>query len=397
MTVLEVKLRIIACESMNIVWISKISMDMPHKTSRLKMSEALRRRGHNVTLYMVKKFGEKNFTSPNIVLIPTINLPILSGLFFGLIVFFGFPVVLSRKKIDVIIIDCTKVWLPFVVPLKMLNMPIILDIRTLPIDSEKSFFFSVSLYLSRFIVNGVTTITPELNKILRDVYNLKNKEVGVWSSGVSIEDFNKIDINQHTVREVRNGGFTLIYHGDYSPTRGIEDLIKAIGKLNPPLKDKVRLLIIGMPTNKIKDLLKLSEEEGVKEQVKILPKIEYNKITQYLKISDVGVVPLPPENRWWQVSAPLKTLECLAAGKPVIATKIPFHRKIFEKGNCGILIESSKPEVIAKAITFLYKNQEELKEMGIEGRKIVEKFYTWDCMAQEVEEFLKTFNSGILI
>ncbi len=375
---------------MNIVWISKISMDMPHKTSRLKMSEALRKRGHNVTLYMVKKIGDKKNSSPNIVFIPTINFPILSGLFFGLIVFTYFPVILNRKPIDMIIIDCTKVWLPFVIPLKILNIPIILDIRTLPIDCEKSFFFSVSLFLSRYIIDGITTITAELDKTIRDVYNIKNKKIGVWSSGVSIEDFNEIDINPHTIFEVKSREFALIYHGDYSPTRGIENLIKAMSELSPSLKKKIFLLIIGMPTNKIKELSMLSEEEGVKEQIRILPKTEYNKITQYIKISDIGVIPLPPENRWWQVSAPLKTLEYLAAGKPVIATNIPFHRKIFEKGNCGILIESSDPKVIAKAITFSYKNKEELKKRGSEGRKIVKKFYTWDCMARKFEEFLKT-------
>jgi len=95
----------------------------------------------------------------------------------------------------------------------------------------------------------------------------------------------------------------------------------------------------------------------------------------------------------WHVSAPLKTLEYLAAGKPIIATNIPFHRKIFEKGKCGILIESIKPKVIADAITFLYKNKKELIKMGSEGRKIVEKSYTWDSMAQKIEEFLKTIQT----
>ena len=76
--------------------------------------------------------------------------------------------------------------------------------------------------------------------------------------------------------------------------------------------------------------------------------------------------------------------------------KRPWNKRIFEKGNCGILIENSNPEVIAKAITCLYKNQEELKKMGIKGRKIVEKFYTWDSMACEFEEFLKTLPIGVL-
>lgn len=382
-------------EIMNLVWISKISRDMPHKTSRLKMSEALQRRGHNVTLYMAKKFGEKDFNVDNVVCIPTIHFPILSGTFYGLIIFFYFPILLSRKKIDVIIIDCTKVWLPFVIPLRILNIPLILDIRTLPIDKDKSFLFKISIYLSRYIVDGITTITPELNTILRDVYNLKNKKVGFWSSGVSIEDFIKPENKNRIQIKSKDHKFTLIYHGDYSPTRGIENLIKAISELDSSSKNKIKLLIIGMPTNKINDLLKLSEKVGVKEQVNILPKVEYSKIAHYLKIADVGIISLPPENTWWRVSAPLKTLEYLAAGKPIIVTNIPFHSKIFDKGNCGILLESGSPEIIAKGISYLYKNQEALKKMGKEGRKIVEEFYTWDNMAREFEDFLITFKRFI--
>jgi len=380
---------------MNIAWISKIEWDMPHKTSRLKLSEALIKRGHNVTLYMVKKFGEKSANTNYIVCLPTIHFPILSGFFYGLTVFFYFPILLSRKKVDIIIIDCTKIWFPSVIPLKILNIPIILDIRTLPIDRDESFFFKVDMYLSRFVVDGITTITPELKNTLIDVYNLKRMKIGVWSSGVSIEDFdfgNNEEI-KFDKKESHKKNYTLIYHGDYSPTRGIENLIKAISKLDFHLKNKLKLMIIGIPKNKIKDLLKLTEEEGVKEQISILPKVDYSKINHYLKIADVGVIPLPPENQWWKVSAPLKTLEYLAAGKPIIATNIPFHCKIFEKGNCGILIESGSPEVIAEGITNMYKNKNDFRKMGLEGRKIVEKFYTWDVMARTVEDFLNSLSN----
>lgn len=379
---------------MKIAWISNINWDMPHKTSRLKMSEALNRRGNTVTLYMAKKFGQKvhNYKNVNIIFSPTINLPYLSGIFYGFIIFFYFPILLNKKNIDIIIIDGTKVWLPLVIPLKILNKPIILDIRTLPIDNKNLFDFKVVMYLSKFLVNGITTITQELKDTLIDVYNLKGMKIGVWSSGVSVEDFNFNNIEEikFNKKESDKQDYTLIYHGDYSRTRGIENLIKAINKLDFHLKNKLKLIIIGIPKNKIKDLLKLSEDEGVKDQITILPKVDYSKLNHYLKIADVGVIPLPPENKWWNVSAPLKTLECLAAGKPVIATNIPFHYKIFEKGNCGILIESGSPEAIAEGITNMYKNKNNFREMGKEGRKIVDKFYTWDVMAEKFEKFLKT-------
>jgi glycosyltransferase involved in cell wall biosynthesis len=375
---------------MKIAWISKITMDMPHKTSRLKLSDALIWRGHEVTLYMVKKFGEKNKSgSDYVICIPTIPLPIFSGIFYGLIVFFYFPILLKRSKADIIIIDCTKVWLPFIIPLKILNKPIVLDIRTLPVENENLLFFKISIYLSKYVVDGITTITPELYEILKDDYNLKCKNVGYWSSGVSIEDFNKPIKKNNLVLNFKNCDLVVAYHGDYdSQTRKIENIIQAVSKLDSTIKNKVGVLIIGMPSNIIHDLTELSDKDGIKEQVNILPKIQYNEIVDYLRFADVGIIPLPPELIWWRVSAPLKTLEYLAAGKPIIATDIPFHRKIFEKGNCGLLIESSSPEVIAKAITDLYKNKNDLKKMGEEGRKIAEKYYTWDIMAKKVEDFL---------
>jgi glycosyltransferase involved in cell wall biosynthesis len=351
------------------------------------MSEALVKRGHDVTLFMVKKFGERYYTPYYVKPISTIQYPLLSGFFYGLIIFFYFPIIFRKKKIDIILIDCTKIWLPFVISLKILNIPIVLDIRTLPIDRDKSLFFKISLIISRYIVDGISTITPELGEFLRDKYNIKTDKIGIWSSGVTVEDFKKTD-NTKTQNKSNNRKFTLIYHGDYSPTRGIEYLIRAIGKLDLSIKSDIRLLIIGMPEDKLLNLSKLCINIGLQEQIEILPKVEYDKISHYINISDVGIIPLPPENNWWRVSAPLKTLEYLAAGKPIIATNIPFHKKIFNISNCGILVESADPEVLAEGITSAYKKRKHLKKIGMEGRKIVEKFYTWDYLSTNFGNFL---------
>jgi len=374
---------------MNIAWISKIEADMPHKTSRLKMTEALVKRGNEVTLYMVKKIGGKKINLDNVICIPNIHFPILSGFFFGLLAFFYFPIHLSRKKIDFIIIDESKVWLPFLISLRILNIPLILDIRTLPVDRDTSFFFKMSIFLSQYLVDGITTITPELSTILAEVYGVKSKKIGVWSSGVSIKDFDKTDENNCLQFKSKDRKFTIIYHGDYSLTRGIENLIVAISKLDLSIKNNIRLLIIGMPTDRINVLSKLCDKMEVVKNVNILPKVEYSEIVKYLNAADAGILTLPPENRWWMVSAPLKTLEYLASGTPIIVTNIPFHQKVFEKGNCGILLESASPEDIAKGISHLYKNQNESEKMGLTGKKIAEKFYTWDGQAKKLEDFLK--------
>jgi glycosyltransferase involved in cell wall biosynthesis len=128
----------------------------------------------------------------------------------------------------------------------------------------------------------------------------------------------------------------------------------------------------------------------VKEQVEIIPIVDYNKIPSYIKTCDVGVIPLPPEKKYFQASVPLKTLEYMALGKPIIATNIPFHKRIFKIGKCGVLIGTNSPEALSDAINKLYQNRKKLDEIGYIGKSIIEKHYTWDIIASKVEKYIKT-------
>ena len=184
--------------------------------------------------------------------------------------------------------------------------------------------------------------------------------------------------------------FLLMYHGSYSPHRGIENIILSLDKLNNSVRDNIKLLFIGFNESQIQKLLIICEKINIIEQVKFLPQVRYEDLPAYISTCDVGIIPLPPEDEWCWESSPLKTLEYLAMSKPIIATNIPFHKRVFTKGNCGVLIKNSEPDSIASAIHFLYNNREKLDEMGKIGREIVEKYYTWNEKAQDLEEFINT-------
>ena len=376
---------------MNIFWLTQRTDETPHKTSRLELSEALRRRGHEVTLVMARNFREKKDPNKGILYFPTFHCSVLSVLFFGLLISFYFPFKIRKKKKDIIMVDMISLWLPFVLTSKLFHVPLILDIRTLPIDKERSLLFDIALYISKYTINEFTTITPELKEILKQKYKLQDKKIGVWSSGASIKNFTKPSVIKDSIKIINDPkSFVLMYHGSYSSTRGIENLIKSIKELKNDLRKSIELIIIGFSQDIERKLTRLCEEIGVKEQVKFIPQVKYEEIASYISMSNVGIYPLPPENEWWQVSSPLKTLEYLAMGKPVIVTNIPFHKRVFEKGECGVLLDTNSPKALANAITYLYENKDKLDIMGKNGREIVENYYTWDIKASEVEEFLLT-------
>lgn len=387
---------------MKILWISNITDETVVKTSRIELANALRKIGHELVLIYAKDIGEKKVINEKSLYLPKSNSTPFSGFIYGLTLFFYLPLLVRKKNFDVIIIDAAKVWFPFILTLILLHIPMISDIRSLPVDKEKSFMFDISLNLSKFFVDGFMTITPELKEVIKYKYKLYNKNIGIWSSGVSIKNFNKTSIDKEiTKRKSDSNSFILMYHGGYSLTRGIENIIISISEIEKPIREKIKFIIIGFSPyepsiypDQLKKLPNLCQSLGLLKQIEFISQKKYEDIPKYISICDVGIITLPVEHIWWQVSSPLKTLEYLAMGKPIIATNIPFHKKIFEKGKCGILLENNNPKEIANAITYLYQNKDKLNEMGKIGKEIVKNNYTWDNKAKEVENFIKTVLAG---
>jgi glycosyltransferase involved in cell wall biosynthesis len=377
---------------MKIIWITELNINTRHKSSRFELAEALRKRGHEVTLIIQRKLGESKIIKEDIVTFPTIPFPIVSKFIYGAILFFYLPLFIRNKKIDVILIDGADVWLPFVISLKLLNIPLILDIRTTTIKrSPHTILLDTSLYISKFLVRGITTITPEVKNILIKRYKIKEKDIGIWTSGVAIEKFQKNTTIPDSLKHMRETkDFIVMYHGSYAPYRGIENTINSFQYLDANLRKKIELIFVGFDAKQNRELTTYCNQLGFNEEIRFISQVAYETMPSYLSVCDVGIIPLPPENEYCWESSPLKTLEYLAMCKPIIATNIPFHKRIFDEGECGVLIENNEPETIAKAILYLYENKQKLDEMGKVGREIVENYYTWDKKALDLEKFIKT-------
>ena len=373
---------------MNIIWFTKLTDKDSFRNTQVMISEALRKQGNEVTLILARHFTDKKEHQDGVLYLPTVNVRLLSGLVYGFIISLYLPSLLKNKKVDIIMVSGDTIWSPFLLFFKIFQVPLILDLRSLPIDTDTVLLKDISLYLSRYVTDGLTTISPELADILKKRYHLQDKRIGTWSSGFSKAQFTMPEENM--IKNRFADTFVLLHHGTYSPTRGIEELIRSIAEVDDPLKMKMKLLLVGIPENKIEELTKLCTELNLNEQVEIIPPVDIKKIPLYIQACDIGIIPLPPNNESWRVSVPLKTLEYLAMGKPIIATKIPFHQKIFDLATCGILLETNTPKEIANGIMLLYQNKEKLNEMGKHGKEMVDTYYSWERKASELEAFLKT-------
>jgi glycosyltransferase involved in cell wall biosynthesis len=66
--------------------------------------------------------------------------------------------------------------------------------------------------------------------------------------------------------------------------------------------------------------------------------------------ADVGLIPYLPTNLCNYFASPNKLFEYILAGLPVVASNIPFMRKVILKNDIGALFDARDPQSIADAI-----------------------------------------------
>ena len=248
--------------------------------------------------------------------------------------------------------------------------------------------FDTSVLLACKFSEGITVITKLLKKRFCEKYGVRTEQVGIWTSGVSIETF---DSSRYSKAEMRarfglRNRFVILCHGAFGSKkapRGISETMGAIALLRNRFPD-LTLFLLG---TSFLPLDKMAEELKIKHMVITHSPVDYNEVPRFIAMCDVGIVPLPNLPQWRHQS-PLNLLEYLAMEKPVIISDIPANRDIVETCECGIYIDSVEPKKIADAIAACHELRTQLDELGVCGRTIVKEKYSWQKVAQNLETYL---------
>ncbi|WP_433830447.1 glycosyltransferase [Flavobacterium anhuiense] len=110
----------------------------------------------------------------------------------------------------------------------------------------------------------------------------------------------------------------------------------------------------------------------------------YDELPNYLKAFDIAMLPFAV-NETTKYSNPAKTLEYMAARKPIISTKIP--DVVRNCNNCINIIETA--DAFAKEIQLLSENKN-LKTLESDYRKILDNT-SWDITVNQMKSIIKFF------
>ncbi|MEM4217462.1 MAG: glycosyltransferase family 4 protein [Candidatus Methanomethylicaceae archaeon] len=174
----------------------------------------------------------------------------------------------------------------------------------------------------------------------------------------------------------------VVFFGALARWQGIKTLLEAVKTKEWP--SEVRLVVAGDGTERPH-----IEKAAGYGQVVYLGLVPYQEMPGIVAGSLAGLSPqIDVSGRAITGLLPLKVLETLACGVPVIVTDWPGQADLVRKNRCGLVIPPDDPKALAEAVAYLYYHPEERIAMGERGRKLVEAEYSWDRCAQMTSEIL---------
>ena len=205
---------------------------------------------------------------------------------------------------------------------------------------------------------------------------------GLDRSGIDIS-WNGIDPGSFQPGEpdhefAREHGLTgkrvLGFIGSFYGYEGLELLVSAMGVLRSRREDLRLLLVGGGPREDA--LREQIRREGL-EQVVVLPgRIPKERIPGLYGLVDILVYPRY-STRLTELVTPLKPLEAMAMGKPLVASDIGGHRELIQQRRTGLLFSPGSVPALVEAIETVLDDEALRADLVREGRAWVETNRAW--------------------
>ncbi len=170
----------------------------------------------------------------------------------------------------------------------------------------------------------------------------------------------------------------ILYFGAVQPWQGLDTLLRAFARLQD--FRELRLVICSsVHHRRTKFYRRLAERLGLAGRVHWEYALPKQALAPWRRHALLSVAPLSECARnLEQGCSPLKVLESMAAGVPVVASDLPSVREIMTDGEHGRLVSPDRPAELARVIRILIEYPELRRRMGEQARSHLERHYTWD-------------------
>lgn len=221
----------------------------------------------------------------------------------------------------------------------------------------------------------------------------------ICSRGIAPEKIrvipNGVDVNLFKWQEPRyqvGAPLRVIYTGTMTRWQGVHQAIEAIHLVR---RDMPAELILAGPCkpSERKSLYRTIDRLGMAQHVTIQEPMSQAGLVDLLHNSDVALAPLPPNDRnLVQGCCPLKVIETMASGTPIVASDLPVVSALAINESEALLVRPGSPKAIKDGLLTLAKDPSLGQRLSKAGRARVEQEFTWQ---HATERLLQSYHELI--
>jgi glycosyltransferase involved in cell wall biosynthesis len=279
-----------------------------------------------------------------------------------------------------------------VIAARWLKLPIIIEVNS-PLAMEQRRenaigFEALGATMERWSLNRanqVLAVTTPLKNILVAM-GVRGDKITVMPNGIDMAHFD-ISAKADTTLKAQLGltdKVLLGFVGWFRDWHGIDNLVTAvatIAKDNP----KIGLLLIGDGPARA-GLEQQIATLKMANHVKITGAVAHDHIPTYLALVDVATQPAANE-----YCCPMKVIEYMGMGKPIVAPDQPNLSELITDGNEGLLFKPGNVEDMTRALRQLADDAVLRKKLGTNAVAAIQsRGLLWSANAARVVEMFKT-------
>lgn len=236
------------------------------------------------------------------------------------------------------------------------------------------FFCNFEAFAARRFVGIITTREP-----VRQRFSVLNRNT------ILIHNYPILDEFRKELTPASDSDNLILNMGGLSHHRCILEIVQALEKISK--KHHIKAVFAGNSDSKAIEQ-KLSKLSGW-QQIQYLGYVSRTETQYLLSRANMSIVLYSNQPNHLFASSN-RFYESLAAGVPVIVPDFPFWKDMLSKYKCGVSVDTSNPDAIAKAIEFLLTHPEEAKQLGQNGRNAVRTSLNWEIEEEKLIKFYKS-------
>lgn len=268
---------------------------------------------------------------------------------------------------------------------KMLRVPVFLEVNA-PLALERSIepderlvFRSIALCIEKWVCSNSTrtlVVSTPLKNYLESIGVPKGQCV-VMPNGVDPVRFSPRSENPHLLSKlsIPKGDFVVGFTGVLRAWHGLDLLLTAVANMKKK-GARISLLIVGDGPYR-QEFEKVISAFGLERFVFVTGRIPHEQVPAYISLFDVAVSP-----KATFYSSPMKVIEYMALGKPVVVPRAPNFLDIIDDGANGITFEDGNVDNLEKALGLLFESPELCRRIGRKARAKVESRLNWRWNAE---------------